>query len=63
MSELKEPQPVERENLVIDSEFLKQQSLEALATFFAPLAGMIAAAKGDHFDPARRRRRVRRRAA
>ena len=46
--------------IVLDREFLKEQASEALATFVAPLAGVVAAARGDRWIVFRRRHRSKR---
>jgi len=44
--------------IVVDGEFLREQAKEAVETFFAPLAGVYAAAKGERILFRRRRRRA-----
>jgi hypothetical protein len=54
------------DQIVIDGEFLKDQAGEAVETFLAPLAGVVAAASGRRFGFGfgfGRRRRAKRRAA
>lgn len=51
------------DKIVIDGEFIKEQASEAVATFFAPFAGVVAAATGDRRIFVRRRRKRARRAA
>jgi hypothetical protein len=57
MSEIQEP-PVRTSEakIVLDAEFLREQAREAVETFFAPLAGVYAAAKGERISFRRRRR-------
>ena len=63
MADVMEPpvkdSPVEG-GIVMDREFLKEQASEALATFVAPLAGVVAAARGDRWIVFRRRHRNKR---
>jgi hypothetical protein len=46
--------------VVVDGEFLRDQAKEAVETFFAPLAGVYAAAKGERIFFRRRHRRAKR---
>ena len=64
MSEVKEP-PIRHSErtIVVDGEFLREQAREAVETFFAPLAGVYAAAKGERIAFRRDRPRKARRAA
>ena len=47
---------VERK-MVLDSDFFRNQAKEAVETFFAPLVGVYAAAKGERILTTRRPRR------
>jgi hypothetical protein len=58
MAEVQEPQVRHADGkIVVDAEFLREQAKEAVETFFAPLAGVYAAAKGERIFFRRRHRR------
>ena len=50
------PQPSGK--IVVDGAFLRAQAMEAVETFFAPLAGVYAAARGERVQVTRRRRKA-----
>lgn len=58
MAETQEPQDRHADGkIVVDGEFLREQAKEAVETFFAPLAGVYAAAKGERIFFRKRRRK------
>ena len=46
--------------ILVDRKFLRAQAREAVETFFAPLAGVYAAAKGERLFVTRRRTKAKR---
>ena len=59
MAEIQEARLRHEGKIVVDGDFLRDQAKEAVETFFAPLAGVYAAAKGERIFFRRRRRRAR----
>ena len=59
MPEVQQPEVRHKDKIVVDGEFLRAQAKEALETFFAPLAGVYAAAKGERIFFRRKRRKSR----
>ena len=59
MSEVQQREVSHEDKIVVNGEFLREQAKEAVETFFAPLAGVYAAAKGERIFFRRKRRRSR----